>query len=262
MNILYLFFKSKIKFYYIIFFISIFLFSNASSQIKDPYKIKSPLKKCEGENFLKWDNCFAEIQFPKSSYSGEWKNGKFHGNGSYKDNNGLLYKGKFHENIFKDEKGLIYYTDNSVYEGETLEKPNGFGKIIKENGETYIGEFKNGSKIGNYSLVTSEGKYEAEWTSDGLNFGKFTQNENLKYFGYFDHEYQFSKWGALEKKGNFYYEGEFLSGMFQGEGKIIFDNGDIYEGNFHQGKFHGEGKLKYSNGNFDEGIWINGKKLN
>ncbi len=134
MNIYYLFFKSKINFYYIVFFISIFFFSNAFSEIEDKYKIKSSLKECNEQNFLKWDNCFADIQFPKSSYSGEWKNGKFHGNGSYKNSNGDVYVGKFEKNILKDKKGLIYYKDNSTYEGEILNKPNGYGKMTPKKG--------------------------------------------------------------------------------------------------------------------------------
>lgn len=261
MKICNLLLKSKINFNYFIFFISIFFFSNAFSEIEDKYKIKSSLKKCSGENFFKWDNCFADIQFPKSSYSGEWKNGKFHGNGSYKDEDGDIYIGKFEENIFKDKRGLIYYKNGSKYEGEILNKPNGYGTIILEDGGQYIGEFKSGVINGKGTLINSNGKYEGKWILGELSYGKFTQNKNIKYFGYFDQEYQFSGWGALEKKEDFYYEGEFNSGQFQGEGKIIFDNGNIYEGNFYEGKFHGSGKLKYSNGNVDQGIWLHGEKM-
>ena len=64
-------------------------------------------------------------------------------------------------------KGIIYYKNGNIkYEGDFInDKYEGNGKYIYENGEYYIGEFKNGLKHGK-----------------GIEYYK---NGNIKYDGYF-----------------------------------------------------------------------------
>jgi len=44
------------------------------------------------------------------------------------------------------------------------------------------------------------------------------------------------------------YEGDFVEGELEGEGKACFTNGDTYIGTFHKSKFQGYGHYIYSDG--------------
>ena len=44
------------------------------------------LPKCEGDDYKKWTNCFAKVELPNGNYSGEWKDGFFHGKGKLQTN--------------------------------------------------------------------------------------------------------------------------------------------------------------------------------
>ena len=44
------------------------------------------------------------------------------------------------------------------------------------------------------------------------------------------------------------FEGEFIEGEIEGEGKTIFNIGDNYSGHFSKSKFHGYGHYKYFDG--------------
>lgn len=50
------------------------------------------------------------------------------------------------------------------------------------------------------------------------------------------------------------YEGEWLNGLKQGQGTMIFDNKDKYVGQLHNNERHGEGKYYMASGDRIEGI--------
>ena len=59
---------------------------------------------------------------------------------------------------------------------------------------------------------------------------------------------------------NIKFEGDFINGKFEGNGKYIWENGEYYIGQWKNGLFHGKGIEYYSNGNIkNEGNWINDK---
>ncbi len=45
-----------------------------------------------------------------------------------------------------------------------------------------------------------------------------------------------------------------------GEGRMVYNNGDIYDGEWVEGIQEGEGVFQYNNGDTYEGLWKNGKK--
>ena len=50
-------------------------------------------------------------------YEGEFKDGKFNGNGTYKYKNGNIYEGEF-KNVYFYGKGIYKYNNGNIYEGE------------------------------------------------------------------------------------------------------------------------------------------------
>ena len=51
------------------------------------------------------------------------------------------------------------------------------------------------------------------------------------------------------------YQGAYLDGVEEGEGRIVYPNGNILEGEFSDGKIHGHAVFKYPNGDQREGFF-------
>ena len=103
---------------------------------------------------------------------------------------------------------------------------NGEGELKSEEGY-YIGNFKNGKFEGKGTLsnISSEAADEIYISPLRPNF----------------HDDQFT------------YTGNFSDGLPEGDGKIVFDNGDKYEGEFYEGKIEGEGTMTFQNGSVYKG---------
>jgi hypothetical protein len=54
---------------------------------------QSQLPECQGSDSSSWSNCFGSTVFKFTRYSGEWKNGKFHGRGIVSYSNGDVTEG-------------------------------------------------------------------------------------------------------------------------------------------------------------------------
>jgi len=72
-----------------------------------------------------------------------------------------------------------------------------------------------------------------------------------------------SGWGRsvvrMEFAGSSVYEGEWVAGRAEGEGKQVYGGGDWYEGRWRAGLPDGRGRLWYMGGGFFEGMWMGGK---
>ena len=115
---------------------------------------ESSLPECQGTNFPTWTNCYGDIgPLPISGdvYSGEWKKGKYHG------------------------QGIIEYSDGTKYVGQWNEGiPNGQGTLTDSSGNKYVGEFKDGMRHGQGTYTTPEGvNYVGQW-KDSLPDGQGT----------------------------------------------------------------------------------------
>ena len=63
---------------------------------------ESSLPRCQGSNFPTWTNCYGEVgPLPISGdiYAGEWKAGKYHGQGTIKYSDGTKYVGKWKDSL-------------------------------------------------------------------------------------------------------------------------------------------------------------------
>ena len=89
---------------------------------------ESSLPRCQGSNFPTWTNCYGKVDpLPISGdiYAGEWKAGKYHGQGVIEYSDGTKYAGKWQDGL-----------------------PNGQGTLTDSSGNKFVGEFKDGKRHG------------------------------------------------------------------------------------------------------------------
>ena len=86
---------------------------------------QSNLPACQGSDASKWSNCFGSWTQSGHKYVGEWKDGKFSGQGTNTWDNGDNYVGDFKDG-----------------------KRNGQGTASAANGDKYVGEWKDGKAHG------------------------------------------------------------------------------------------------------------------
>ena len=208
-------------------------------------------------------------------------------------------------NIWKG-KGKDYYGEggNLVFEGEYLNgKRNGKGKYYYEDGKVrHEGEYLNDGKNGKGNEYDRKGNllFKGEYYCDERISGKEYSNGKLRFKGEYLYNKKYNGKG-YDNEGNIVYElingkgiikiynynglllyeGGYLNGELNGQGKeynnngkLIFDgeylNGErwkgkgceyknnqlIYEGEYSIGERHGKGKEYYNNGSIKIEIWI------
>ena len=171
-----------IKYTLLLIFISVLGFK-ANTEIPEKYKIQTSLPQCKGADYTKWTDCYGEYVFPRNEYKGEWKDGKFHGKGIYKESWGDIYIGNFVNNkaegfgrqdIYEDGEivgffggelknvelnGKGYYETKKCREEGYFKnhKLNGEGQIICDTGYQELGNFKDGKLHGLGSKIFENG---------------------------------------------------------------------------------------------------------
>ena len=107
-----------------------------------------------GDDTSSWSNCYGTTTFKSGNkYSGEWKDGKLNGQGTF-----TYAKGNTHTNIgeFKDGyfhgKGTTTFTNGDKLSGEFKnDLPNGKGTYTWKNGNQSSSEYKDGTPVGQIS---------------------------------------------------------------------------------------------------------------
>ena len=168
-------------------------------------------------------------------YIGDYRNNKRHGYGYRRFVNGIMYKGKYNNDI--KVEGIVFDSKRKriIYEGSWgADKYNGRGKLASPTGEVYTGNFRNGKFHGDGTLTWSNGSQYNGQFADGKR-----QGQGKLLFNYGDE-----------------YEGEFAHNLFHGYGKYTWSNGDIYEGEFIDGMVIGNGTMSYRSLKImGSGIW-------
>ena len=118
---------------------------------------------------------------------------------------------------------------------------NCFGTTFFEDGEKYIGEYKDNKYHGqgNYTYVDGS-EYSGDF-KDGKKNGQGT-----------------FKFGPNSDWAGDRYVGEFRDDKFHGQGAYIFSNGAKYVGEYRKNKYHGQGAFRYSDGANYVGEFKNG----
>ena len=158
-------------------------------------------------------------------------------------------------------QGTYTFQNGDIYVGEFKdEKINGLGTCTFQNGDKYVGYFKDGLFHGNGKLFINDGSiYDGDF-KNGKYSGKgtYTFPDGAKYNGYFL-DYQFNGLGTLTSPNGQVYEGAFKNDKYNGYGVLSFPSGQKYEGNFKNDKYNGQGSLTLSNGEKQIGLFKDGK---
>ncbi|KAL7920910.1 hypothetical protein ACQKWADRAFT_297060 [Trichoderma austrokoningii] len=188
-------------------------------------------------------------------------------------------------------KGIMRYSDGSVYEGQ-WEHGNysGTGKYTSKD-EEYVGSWVNGTKSGHGRLITNDGMIVYDgWFVNGQRSGSGTLKlvkTAITYTGQWkndipsgkgtwrwaDGSWWESTWTGSDGKtasgsgrtrrlfdSGTLYEGETTDHKMTGTGIITSLSGEVYRGKIKNSKKHGHGSLKTVDGLLYEGKWVHNKK--
>jgi hypothetical protein len=112
-------------------------------------------------------------------YSGEFHQGKVHGEGIMIFNNGTLYRGQFDSGHIHGQ-GLMLLPDGSKYEGSFHRgKREGHGTSVGCSGNTYIGQFKNDKVHGDgyHEVVDDFRNQNAAWFAGDKFKGQYVNSQ-------------------------------------------------------------------------------------
>lgn len=104
------------------------------------------------------------------TYTGEWSGGIWHGQGTYTWKTGEVYEGQWSMAI-RHGKGTMTWPDGSYYTGDWASgKRNGQGVLYyASSGSRYEGEFKNDKRHGTGMLYMADGTVKkGRWENDKL----------------------------------------------------------------------------------------------
>ncbi len=223
-------------------------------------------------------NCFgAETITNGRKYVGEYKDGKFHGQGTYTWASGEKYVGEFKGNKFHGQ-GTYTWASGDKYVGEYKDdKRNGLGTLTWANREKYVGEwrddFRNGQGI----------EYRADGTINRS--GQWAAGDLVQSFALDGSRFPFNAptqpvvaaaqsqlppcpatgvirdcQGATRFLNGDRYQGEWRAGKRNGQGTYTSANGNTYVGEFSDNNHDGWGRLTFANGDVYVGEWVQGRR--
>ena len=105
------------------------------------------LPPCQGPTY-NWTNCIGSWSNGWFKYTGEWKDGNPHGQGTETFPNRDKYVGEYKDGK-KHGQGTYTFANGNKYVGEWREgKQNGQGTLTYSDGRKYVGQWKNGKPHG------------------------------------------------------------------------------------------------------------------
>ena len=145
-------------------------------------------------------------------------------------------------NYLKNNNEILIIKLNELFTKDKISEifDFSFNNFYNDKGEKYLGEMKNGLKVGKGILY----------------YDKDNKNKREKYEGDFKNDKPDGK-GILFWVDGSRYEGEWKNDKKEGKGKIIYSNGAWYEGDWKNGKREGQGIYYWNNGDKYEGNWKN-----
>jgi hypothetical protein len=159
---------------------------------------------------------FGRLEYDRAGrwYEGDWKHGRWTGQGKLSNGDGDFYEGGL-KNDHKHGLGVMRFADGRIFEGEYINGQMIEGKMSYQDGSTYEGSWVDGMRHGRGKCVfTDQSVYE----------GDFREGE---FFGF----------GKMGWSDGGWYEGEWWNGEMHGRGKEIRPDGSIrHEGDWAKGQ--------------------------
>ncbi|GHS91484.1 hypothetical protein AGMMS49949_01970 [Alphaproteobacteria bacterium] len=173
------------------------------------------------------------------------------------------YEGAVNKNGKPHGKGVLKYDDGRIYDGEWVNgKEHGTGTLTKPDGSTYKGDWVKGKKHGTGILTTADGSTDkGDWVN-GKRQGKGEQTYKDGYLFWYTGcwlEDRWHGWGILRLKDGSTYAGYFDHGLKEGNGMLMYRDGK-YDGDFKADKRDGRGKMEYCDGTIYDGSWKDDKR--
>ena len=181
---------------------------------------QSSLPPCKGTDETRWSNCYGSwADAEGGNYLGEWKGGKFDGQGTAIYAIGDKYVGQWKDGNESGQGTYYFLAENrfkgDIYVGQFKDgEKNGQGTYTHLSGEKYVGAFKDGSRTGRGTQTLSNGDQ---------------------------------------------YVGDFKSNKFNGQGTYTFVNGNKYVGEFKDDRRSGQGTFFKADGRIGLGEWVENK---
>ena len=210
-------------------------------EFKDGYR--------HGQGTYTWSN--------GDKYIGEFNNDKPNGQGTYTWSDGRKYEGEFKDGI-KHGQGTFTSVMGNKYVGEWKENKSWIGKEYDKNGNI-IGKFVNGVKMIEEPVVVIEKKPVVAIEKKPVVVVKKRQTGVL-FSRWENRQWRWFSNGNEEKDRK--YVGNIRNGGPNGQGTLIFPDGDKYVGKFKDGKYHGQGKYILHDGAKYVGEFKDGKVWN
>lgn len=180
---------------------------------------------------MKWENGI--------TYSGDWKNGVFHGVGSKMYSRGGGYTGNW-VNGRREGDGVHLFAGKFGYDRWEgifhADQPTGVGVMKYVEGKEGPFEFENGKPL---SVV----KNDFDGPISDLDDGSPSTSGIAGHY-----------------KGGWSKSNSGDSGRPHGFGVMTWENGIEYKGVWKNGKYHGHGRKLYSRGGGYEGRWVDGQR--
>ena len=202
-------------------------------------------------SFGYFHNCFGTYIEPNNGrkYVGEWRDGKWNGQGNLNFPLGDNYVGEFKDNN-RNGQGNLYFGNGKRYFGEWKDdKRNGQGTMTFPNGDKYVGEFKD-DKFNGQGTVYSDGSIinQGIWADDKFVRSAPVQQATVPVCQGSDASRWSYCFGTYTYADGSKYIGEWKDGKKNGEGTFNFASGDKYVGGFKDEKSHGQGTYTFANG--------------
>ncbi len=146
-------------------------------------------------------------------YTGDWKEGVYHGKGKHTNLNGDIYEGPFEQGVKQGKDAAVTFRDGRYFLGFFRADKMQEGVLHYVDGSSYKGFFENDERNGfGIHCYNNGDQYEGQWKDDRIH-----------------------GWGLMEwNSDNTWYNGDWEFGVIHGLGTGADGEGNI----FHKGYFH------------------------
>lgn len=211
-----------------------------------------------------------------TTYTGAWRNDKYHGPGRLCRYDGVVYDGYFYSGKFHGHG--VYSSEEIVYDGQwchgarhghgTLTNADGVyeghfyyqlrhgqGTFTDNDGNVYSGRWRRDVRDGKGIYTSSNGTYTGDWSQNKYHgHGTWVSKTNGTYHGQWKRGRRHNHGVQTDLDGTTY-RGGWFKGMRTGHGSCSWASGATFEGVWSRNERSGHGRLTDEEGHIFVGVW-------